>query len=100
MKVDRPIGSVHPKHKDMKYPINYGYIPDTLSFDGQEIDAYLLGVSRSITQFEGICIAVIHRIDDVEDKLVIAPQHLEFSDKEILSQTNFQEQYFKTSLMR
>jgi len=24
IKIDRPIGSVHPKHSDLIYPVNYG----------------------------------------------------------------------------
>ena len=30
VKTDRPIGAKHPKHGFI-YPINYGYIPDTIS---------------------------------------------------------------------
>lgn len=32
--VDRPIGSVHPKHKDLIYPLNYGYVDGILAGDG------------------------------------------------------------------
>ena len=28
--VDRPLGSYHPKHKDIYYPINYGYIEEIM----------------------------------------------------------------------
>lgn len=27
--VDRPLGSYHPKHKDIYYPVNYGYIEES-----------------------------------------------------------------------
>lgn len=43
IKIDRPLGTKHPKWRFI-YPINYGFIPDTLAADGEEIDAYLLGV--------------------------------------------------------
>ena len=41
--VDRPLGSYHPEHKDMYYPINYGYVEGVLAPDGEEQDAYILG---------------------------------------------------------
>jgi 8-oxo-dGTP pyrophosphatase MutT (NUDIX family) len=59
--IDRPLGSKHPKW-GFEYPVNYGYVPDTKSGDGEEIDAYVLGVSEPLKQFTGTCIAVIHRL--------------------------------------
>jgi inorganic pyrophosphatase len=40
--VDRPLVSRHPEHGFI-YPVNYGYIPGTLTGDGEEIDTYILG---------------------------------------------------------
>lgn len=40
--VDRKMGSKHPKWGFI-YPNNYGYIPNTVSGDGEELDAYILG---------------------------------------------------------
>lgn len=34
VKVDRPLGSKHPKHGFI-YPVNYGFVPDTISGDGE-----------------------------------------------------------------
>ena len=65
--VDRPMGSYHPKHKDIYYPINYGYIEGIMAPDGEEQDAYILGVYKPIAEFEGKIIAIIHRYDDVEE---------------------------------
>lgn len=42
VKVDRPLGTRHPKHGFM-YMLNYGFIPNTISGDGEELDAYLIG---------------------------------------------------------
>ena len=70
--VDRKMGTYHPEHPDLYYPINYGYIPDVMGGDGEEQDAYILGVEKPIDKFEGEVIAVIHRINDVEDKWVVA----------------------------
>lgn len=43
VKTDREMGSKHPKHGFI-YPLNYGYIPNTVSGDGEELDAYIIGV--------------------------------------------------------
>ena len=63
--VDRPIGY---QHGDIVYPINYGYIPGVIAGDGEEQDAYILGVSTPVHSFTGTVIAIIHRNDDVEEK--------------------------------
>ena len=70
-KVDRKFGSSHPKYGFI-YPVNYGFIPDTISGDGEELDCYILGVFEPIKDFTGKCIAIIHRINDDDDKLIIA----------------------------
>ena len=98
--VDRPLGSVHPKHKDLVYRVNYGYVPGILGGDGEEQDVYILGVEEPLVTFDGVVIAVLHREDDDEEKWVVAPLGTEISDEEILSRTRFVEQYFKTTLKR
>lgn len=92
--VDRPLGSYHPRHPDLYYPINYGYIEGLLAPDGDEQDAYILGVDVPVKQFTGTVIAIIHRWNDVEDKWVVAPDGMAFSKAEIEKQVHFQEQYF------
>lgn len=96
--VDRPLGSCHPNHPDIVYSVNYGYIPGIMAPDGEEQDAYILGISGPVTEFEGTVIAVIHRLDDVEDKWVVAPENTDFTKEEILAQVAFQEQYFRTEI--
>ena len=49
--VDRPLGSTHPKHKNIVYPINYGYIEGLMGGDGEEQDAYILGVDDPVNRF-------------------------------------------------
>ncbi|MFA5797554.1 MAG: inorganic diphosphatase [Candidatus Woesearchaeota archaeon] len=100
VRIDRPKGSKHPTCPDLCYTVNYGYVPDTISGDGEELDAYILGIDTPLKEFKGICIAVIHRTDDDDDKLVIAPSGMNFTDEEIRAQTNFQEQYFKSVIWR
>ena len=68
--VDRKMGSKHPKWGYI-YPNNYGYIPNTVSGDGEELDAYILGVFEPVESFEGVCIAVLHRLTDDDDKLIV-----------------------------
>lgn len=92
--IDRPLGSYHPRHPDLYYPVNYGYIPGIIAADGDEQDVYVLGVSVPVETFTGELIAVIRRRDDVEDKWVLAPQGMRFTAEEIMAQVNFQEQYF------
>lgn len=96
--VDRPLGSCHPKHPDIIYPVNYGFVPGIMAPDGEEQDAYILGVREPVAEFEGRVIAIIHRLNDVEDKWVVAPEGVAFSKEEILSQVAFQEQYFRTEI--
>lgn len=93
--VDRPLGSYHPKHKNIYYPINYGYIKGVMALDGEEQDAYILGVHNAVNEFTGKVIAIIHRYDDIEEKWVVAPGEMSFSKEEIMEQVKFQEQYFK-----
>ena len=96
--IDRPLGSYHPKHKDLYYPINYGYVPDVMGGDGEEQDAYILGVDTPIKEFSGTVIAIIHRLNDVEDKWVVAPDGMSFTKEEILQEVKFQEQFFKVEI--
>ena len=96
--IDRPLGSFHPKHKDLYYPINYGYVPDIIGGDGEEQDAYILGVDTPLKEFCGTVIAIIHRLDDVEDKWVVAPAGMSFTEEEIFQAVKFQEQYFKIEI--
>ena len=96
--VDRPLGSRHPQHKDIYYPINYGYVEGVIAPDGEEQDAYILGVDVPLKEFVGKIIAVIHRYDDVEDKWVVAPDNTTFTVDEIMEQVKFQEQYFKSEI--
>lgn len=95
IKIDRPIGYVHKKKNYfLTYPINYGFIPEVLGGDGEELDVYLLGVSEPVSEYECRIIAIVHRHNDVEDKLVGAPVGTKFSKEEIESSVHFQEQYY------
>lgn len=96
--VDRPLGSYHPKHKNIFYPINYGYVEGIIAPDGEEQDAYIIGVNVPVKEFTGKVIAIIHRYDDIEEKWVVAPENSSFTKDEIAEQVNFQEQYFTSEV--
>jgi len=99
IKIDRPIGYVHKKENYcLTYPINYGYIPGVIGGDGEELDVYLLGVNEPVTEYKAQIIGIIHREDDVEDKLVAAPINTFFTKVEIEQYVHFQEQYYKTTV--
>lgn len=97
--IDRKLGTKHPKHGFI-YMVNYGYVPNTISGDGEELDAYLLGVFEPVEEFIGKVIAVIHRTNDDDDKLVVVPDDRKYSDDAIRTLTEFQEQYFESVIIR
>lgn len=99
-KIDRPLGSRHPEHKDILYPVNYGFVPGALGHDGEELDVYVLGVAEPVKTFIGRCIAIIHRTDEDDDKLVVAPEGRELSDEQIRVLTDFAEKFFKSVIIR
>ena len=99
VKMDRPLGSKHPKH-GFVYPVNYGYIPNTISGDGEELDAYVLGEHKPLETFEGIVVAIIHRTNDNDDKLVVMKEGRNYTDEQIRALTEFQEQYFQSIILR
>lgn len=96
IEMDRPIGTPHPKHPEIIYPINYGYIPGVLGGDGEELDVYLLGVDTPVTEYTARIIGIVHRTDDVEDKLVAAPEGQTYTAEEIAAAVHFQEQFHES----
>lgn len=99
VKMDRPLGSKHAKHGFI-YPVNYGYIPGTISGDGEELDAYVLGEFNPLETFEGVVKAVIHRTNDNDDKLVVMAEDKDYSDEQIRALTEFQERFFESEIIR
>lgn len=97
--IDRPLGSKHPKH-GFTYPVNYGFVPGTKAPDGEELDAYLLGIDEPVNNGVGKCIAIIHRTNDDDDKLIISANDKNFTDEEIEKLTEFQEKWFKHEIIR
>lgn len=98
--IDRPLGSYHPQHQDMMYPVNYGYINDIIALDDEYQDAYVLGVDKPLKSFKGVVIGIINRTNDNEDKLIVASSDIEFTNAEIEKEVSFQEKYFKYNIIR
>ena len=99
-KIDRPLHSHHPRHPEMIYPINYGFVSDIFAGDGAEQDVYVFGTDQPIEEYEGKVIAVYHRLNDCEDKWIVALDDKQYTDEEILEKISFQEQYFMGELYR
>lgn len=93
--MDRPLGCVHEKeHYTLTYPINYGFIPEVIGGDGEELDVYLLGVNEPVDRYTAKIIGIVHRKNDAEDKLVAAPEGMNFTKEEIAERVDFQEKYY------
>lgn len=98
--IDRPLGSRHPIHKEMIYPINYGYVDSVFAGDGEEQDVYVLGADQPLNTFTGTVIGVLHRLNDCEDKWIVSLDGRQYSDSEIRQAIDFQEQYYMGELYR
>jgi inorganic pyrophosphatase len=99
VKVERKLGEMH-KLGEIAYLVNYGYIPNTINTDGEEIDAYIVGVFKPVDEYKGDVIAIIHRTNNDDDKLVVAPKGVNYTDDQIRALTEFQEQFFKSTIIR
>ena len=99
VQMERPLGTIHPKH-GFVYSVNYGFIPNTVSGDGEELDAYVLGEHKPLETFEGVVVAIIHRTNDDDDKLVVMREGKNYSNEQIEALTEFQEQWFSHEILR
>jgi len=100
VKMDQPMGSRHPKLPELYYVQNYGYVPGVPAPDGADLDAYVLGVYEPINEFTGMCIAVIHRTNDEDDKLIVVPKGVTYTDEQIQALTHFSEKYYESVIIR
>ena len=55
VRVDRPLGSRHPQ-RGFLYPVNYGFVPDTLAADGEEVDAMCWALKRPCLSFRAFAL--------------------------------------------
>lgn len=99
VEIDRPLGSKHPKY-GFVYEVNYGFIKGVKAPDGEDIDAYFLGINEPIKEQTGLCIAIAHRKDNDDDKLIVAPKGINLENEQIIKLINFQEKWFDTKIIR
>ena len=99
VKVDRKLGEKHPKW-DWSYPVNYGFVPGVIAPDGEELDAYILMVDKPVEEFEGEVVAIVHRTENDDDKLIVVPVGESITDEEIEKAVEFQEKWFKHVIVR
>ena len=100
VEMDRQLGAKHDKF-GWAYELNYGFVPGTMSPDGEELDAYVIGVDEPMEKFTGTCVAVIHRINDDDDKLiVVTDDRKDITDEDIRKLTEFQEKFFESVIQR
>lgn len=98
VKVDRPLGSKHPKHNFI-YSLNYGFIPNTISGDEEEMDVYIIGEFEPLGIYEGYVVAIIKRLNDIEDKLVVCKELNKYNKEQIKALVEFQERFFESTII-
>ncbi|MFW5864957.1 MAG: GrpB family protein [Candidatus Izemoplasmataceae bacterium] len=99
IKIDRPIGSMHPKHPEIIYPINYGYIEGEFAQDNEELDVYLLEVGNKVDHFYGEIIGYVRRLNDIENKLIMVPVGQKVDQDMVKKAIHFQEQFYQSELI-
>lgn len=57
-----------------------------------------MGLDVPVKEYKAKIIAIVHRHNDVEDKLVAAPEDMHFTKNEIEASVRFQEQYFDSEV--
>lgn len=67
--IDRPRGTVHPKYPSIVYPLDYGYLKNTSSADGEGIDIWL--GSDAQQQIDAVIVTVDLLKRDSEIKILI-----------------------------
>lgn len=89
IKIDKPIGSIHPGFKKIKHTSNYGYIEGVKAPYGDYLDAYLLKVGEPVNEYKGVVVAIVHRLSDDDDKLVVIPEGETITNEEMESRLIF-----------
>lgn len=93
--IERPKYSKHPKHPDMVYPVDYGYLSETISSDGSQIDVFFGSSSNKMINSIAVSSDILKR--DCEVKLLIGCTLDE--EKDIMYMLNVTE-YQKAILVR
>lgn len=67
--IDRPKGTSHPRYPEQIYPLDYGYLKNTHSSDGDPVDIWLGSMNNK--RISGIVCTVDAKDRDVEIKLLL-----------------------------
>ena len=97
--VDRPYGSVHPEHPDLRYELNYGFVEGVMGGDGEAQDAYVMDFKTPLYQYTGYVVAVIVRKNDNETKWVVGAPGKTYTKEQIAAAVHFQEKYFDIEII-
>ena len=60
----------------------------------------MLGEHEPLNEFNGRVVAIIHRTNDNDDKLVVMADGRNYTDDQIRALTEFQEKFFKSEILR
>lgn len=97
--VDHPVGSLHPLHPNIRYELNYGYVPNIIGGNGRLQGAYVMQISVPIDYQLGVVVAIIRRKNTAETEWVVAPIGITYTKEEIAAAVNFQEKFFEIEII-
>jgi len=60
----------------------------------------VLGIFEPVEEFTGRCIAMVQRLDDDDDKLIVVPEGRQYNDDQIQALVEFQERFFTSIIQR
>lgn len=60
----------------------------------------MLGQFEPLQEFTGTVIAIIHRTNDHDDKLVVVEKGKTYTNEQIMALTEFQERFFESIILR
>lgn len=92
--IDRPKGSAHPKFPDFIYRVDYGYLKNTASMDGEGIDVWVGSGERKIDAI--MCIVDLMKKDS-EIKILIGCTE---EEKREIYRTHNETEHMKGILIR
>lgn len=100
--IEIPKGERHAEYKNHVYEVDYGSVEGVIAPDGENLDAYYItnDVLARNQKVIGRCIAIIHRLDDDDDKLIVVPPGINLENAKIDKLVNFQEKFYKHEIIR
>lgn len=92
--IDRPKGTAHPRFPDFIYPVDYGYLKNTASMDGAEIDVWVGSGEKQIDAI--MCIVDLGKRDS-EIKILLGCTE---EEKKIIYETHNRTYYMNGIMIR